>query len=97
MIEVSPATGYVVDGDSTAHFGAADNALLCSARLTVSPLEASIEARKDFTNLHSQLVVLQRRTSLSEVSWGCVDQCGEALPDIADQQAVDPRSGISRI
>ncbi len=30
-----------------------------------------VDSRKSFTNLHSQLVVLQRKTNLAEVNWGC--------------------------
>ena len=95
MIKVNLATGHVIAAESAALFDAADDALLSSARLTVSILEATIESRldprtkqklleamnagqsklvdsrKSFTSVHSQLVVLQRRTNLAEVSWGC--------------------------
>jgi hypothetical protein len=47
MIEVSYAAGRVIADDSTALFNAADNALLISARFTVSILEAAAEARLD--------------------------------------------------
>lgn len=30
-----------------------------------------VDSRKSFTNVHSQLVVLQRKTNLAEVNWGC--------------------------
>jgi len=95
MINVKQATGHVIAGESTAMLDAADHALLSSARMTVTILEATvetrldprtkqklleamsagqsklIEGRKDFTSVHSQLVVLQRKTNLAEVNWGC--------------------------
>lgn len=98
MIEITTATGHVIASDSTTLFNATDNALLSSARLTVSLLEAAdatkiaprtkqkileamneghsrlIDSRRNFTNVHSQLVVLQRKTTLAEVSWGCLDR-----------------------
>lgn len=102
MIKVNLATGHVIAAESAALFDAADDALLSSARLTVSILEATVsildaiiesrldprtkqklteamtagqsklvDLRKSLTSVHSQLVVLQRRTNLAEVSWGC--------------------------
>lgn len=97
MLNVNLSTGKVIANESSALFDAADNALLSSARMTVTLLEAAIETpvdprtkqrlleamntgqsklvecRKSFTDVHSQLVVLQRRTNLAEVSWGCQD------------------------
>lgn len=98
MININHATGNVIADDSTALFEAADNALLSSARLTVSLLEAAaetrldprtkqkilesmnaghsklIDSRRSFTSVHSQLVVLQRKSNLAEVGWGCYDR-----------------------
>ena len=95
MIKVNYASGRVIAGDSVDLFNAADNALLSSARMTVTLLEAAVESRldprtkqklleamndgqtklvegrKNFTSVHSQLVVLQRKTNLAEVDWSC--------------------------
>ena len=95
MINVNHAAGRVIAGESVDLFNAADNALLSSARMTVTLLEAAVETRldprtkqklleamndgqtklvegrKSFTSVHSQLVVLQRKTSLAEVDWSC--------------------------
>lgn len=112
MIEIELTAGRVIAGDATALFDAADEALLNSARLTVSILEVAsqarvdprtkqrlleaihagqsklVDSRKSFTNVHSQLVVLQRKTNLAEVNWGC----GE-LPAYFKRSAAQGSSG----
>lgn len=95
MIKLTEAAGRVIADDTVSIFDATDNALLQSARLTVSVLEGTaasgmhprtkqkllesmnagheklLASRREFAVAHSQMVVIQRRSTLGPINWGC--------------------------